>query len=316
MEGFNKIFCGSDAKNTGVCDCFFDPKLLTGGMLVPKSRVFTSTELFDANIQATLEAMVSTIRKDRGYPMQGWVAVTDSSEEPTNQTFGYGTIEPVKEGHYNLIFEFRKGGLNLSNALRSFNGLTGKYSLLLFESGNNLMGSAKKDANGAQGLAGIPLEVLYTFPWKVNTGAALASYRIQFNFLPQYINELVAFKKVDFSKFVLSELAGLETIQLSYLGGNGTTQVTVGASSDCGSEDLYDTFDDEFAQAAAWKAYDASGNAIVVSSAVKNTTKHGWDLTLASDPSSIGMAAPTVLAAPPINVKGYEADILVLGSGS
>lgn len=315
MEGLNKISCAADVKNTGICECFFDPKLLIGGILVPRKKVFTADELSDANIQATLEDLVAEDRKFRIFPMQGWVYITDGSEEPTIQTFGYGTKEPVKEGHYNWTFGFRNGGLNLSNALRSFNGLTNKYALILIENQNNLIGTTKKDVNGEDGLAGIPLEVLYTFPWKANTGSELASYRINFDFLPHHVNDLIAFKKVTTSSYVLSELVGLEDIHLSDLGGTGTTQ-QIGAETDCGSTNLYDLFADEFAHAAAWQAFDSDGGVIVVSNAVKNATLKCWTLTLASAPHTITMASPSVLATAPISVPGYESDTLTIGAGS
>lgn len=315
MEGLNKIFCGTDAKNTGICDCFFDPKLMVGAILVPRKKVFTATELADANIQATFDALVMEDSKLRVYPIQGFVAVADGSEDPTNQTFGYGTIEPVKEGHYNWVFQYRNGGVNLSNALRTFNGLTGKYAVLFIESQNHLLGTSKKDANGDNGLAGIPLEVLYTFPWKANDGSNLTSYRTQFNFLPNYINEAIAFKKVDSSQYMLTELAGLEDIHLELLDGSGV-ELTIGADTDCGSTNLYDLFEDEFAQTVAWKAYDSDGAAIAVTGAVKNATLKGWDLTFASAPAKVTMASPSVLAAAPINVPGYESDELIIGSGS
>jgi hypothetical protein len=288
---------------------------MIGAILVPRKKVFTKAELSDANIQATLEALVMEDRKLRIYPMQGFVAITDSSEEPTNQTFGYGTIEPVKEGHYNWIFGFRNGGINLSNSLRTFNGLTNKYAVIFIENQNHLLGTMKKDANGDNGLAGIPLEVLYTFPWKANDGTNLASYRIQFNFLPNYINEGIAFKKVAVSSYVLQELVGLEDIVLNHLDGEDTA-LTIGADTDCGSTNLYDLYADEFANEEAWEAFDEDGAEIAVNSATKNETLKGWDLVFASAPATVRMASPTVLAIAPVSVSGYESDTLTVNEGS
>jgi hypothetical protein len=315
MEGLNRIFCGTDAKNTGICDCFFDPKLMIGAILVPKNKVFTEAELLDDVIQDTLETLVMTTKKNRIYVIQGFVAITDSSEEPTNETFGYGTIEPVKEGHYNWIFNYRKGGVNLSNALRTFNGLTGKYSVIFIENQNHLLGTSKKDVNGNDGLAGIPLEVLYTFPWKANSGTNLAAYRTQFNFLPNYINEGIAFKKVSQTKYILQELVGLEDIKLTDAGGVGASQ-TITAVTDCGSTDLYDLFADEFANEEAWVGYDSAGALVATNTVVKNATKKGWDITFAGVVASVTMAAPSILAAAPVNVSGYESDEITIGSGS
>lgn len=316
MEGLNKIFCGAEAKNTGICDCFFDPKLMIGAILVPKKKVFTETELLDANIQATMEALVAEDRKLRIYPIQGFVAITDNSEEPTEQTFGYGTKEPVKEGHYNWLFGYRNGGVNLSNALRSFNGLTNKYAVIFIESQNHLLGTRKKDANGNDGLAGIPLESLYTYPWKANDGTNLASYRTKFDFLPGYINENIAFKRVATTSYMLAELVGLEDIKLEILSGEGSAIVTIGATSDCGSTDMYEQFADEFANEEAWVGKDSDGVVIATSSAVKDDDEGGWVVTFASAPATITMAKPSVLAVAPVSVSGYEADTIDNGSGS
>lgn len=314
----NKIYCGTDAKNTGICDCFLDPKLITGAILIPKSRVLTAAEVLA--IQATLEGLVETTKANRIYPIQGFVAITDNSEDPTNQTFGYGSLEPVREGSYNWIFQYRKGGVNLSNALRSFNGLTAKYSVIFIENQNILLGTKKDDATGATGMAGIPLEVLYNFPWKANDGSNLAQYRIQFGFRPEYINENIAFVKVATTEYLLSELVGLEDINLTIVEADDTADtVDVTATTDCGSNNLYDLFADEIAQATAWVVKKADGTAVTVTVA-KNTTTEGWTLAYTTaeveDGDTITLAAPTVLAAAPISVSGYEADTVTVAIGS
>lgn len=309
MEGFNKIFCGQDAKNTGICDCFFDPKLIVGAILVPRNKVFTQEELLDANVQATFEALIEETKKNRIFPVQGFVAITDNSEEPVEQTYGYGTIEPVRDGNYNWVFGFRKGGINLSNALRTYNGQTSKYAVIFIESQNHLLGTTRKDINGDNGLAGIPLEVLFTYPWKANDGSNLASYRIKFNFLPIYINENIAFKKVSVTSYVLQELVGLADIELGLLDGSGTA-LTIGAETDCGSTNLYDLYADEFANEEAWEAEDEDGASIAVTSAVKNDDLKGWDLVFASAPAVVRMAPPATLADAPVNVSGYESNEL------
>lgn len=314
MEGFNKIFCGQDAKNTGICDCFLDPKLIVGAILVPRDKVFTAEELADANIQETLEGLIEETKKNRILPIQGFVAITDSSEEPVNQTFGYGTIEPVRDGNYNWIFGFRKGGINLSNALRSYNGQTSKYSVIFIENQNTLLGTVRRDVNGDDGLAGIPLEVLYTFPWKANDGANLASYRTQFNFLPVYINENIAFKKVSVSSYVLQELVGLQDVTLSLLDGSGLT-LTLGADTDCGATNMYDLYEDELENEEAWVGYDEDGAVITPTSVTKDPDLKGWEIVWPTAPASISLAAPTVLSVAPVNISGYESNELTI-SGS
>lgn len=318
MNTINAIECGTNVKNTGVCDCFLDPKLISGAILIPKARVLTQAEV--NAIQATLEGLVEAPKASRIFPIQNFVAVTDSSEEPTNQTFGYGSIEPVREGNYNLIFQYRQGGVNLSNALRSFNGLTAKYAVLFIENQNILIGTKKADINGADGIAGIPLEVLYNFPWKVNDGTNLASYRIQFGFRPEWVNENIAFAKVATTDYMLSELVGIEDITLTIVATDEALDtVDITATTDCGSTNLYDLFDDELAQATAWIVKDAAGN-LITHTVAKNTATEGWTITYTTaeltEGDTIELAAPTVLAAAPINVSGYESNTVTVALGS
>lgn len=324
MEGINKIFCGTDVKNTGVCDCFFDPKLMTGGLLVPKDKVFTETELMDANIQATLEAAVQDAKNIRIFPLPTFNNITDSSEEDTVQTFGYGSTESVREGNYNWLLGFRKGGLNLSNAMRSFNGLTSKYRLILFESQNTMIGTSRKDVDGNNGLGGIPLEDLKTMKFKVNDGTNLSGYGIKVSFKPEYINELIAFKKVDINSYLLSELAGLESVVLKIEEvDEANDTVTLSASSDCGSTDLGTLFGEELEQVTAWIYKDADGVAKTVASVTftpgNDNVPGKWELDITegvADGDTITLAAPTVLAAAPINVTGYESNTVTVELGS
>lgn len=314
MAELNKIFCGSDVKNTGVCDCYLDPKLITGALLVPVGRVFTTAELADAQLAATFNTLISAPRATRGYPFNVFNGITDNQEDPTIFTSGYGEPEPVREGNYNWLFNFRKGGVNLSNALRSFNGLIGKYGVIFFDNTNLMIGTTKKDADGNDGIAGIPLTTLYTYPWKVADGTNPAQYRTQFAFRPEYINENIAFVKVDTSVLMLAELTGLESIKLTSVEFDGDT-ATITAETDCGSTDVYDLYADEFANEEAWVGVAADDGAALVPTAVaKNAGQKGWDLTFAEDVAAINLAAPTVLAASPVNVVGYEGEELEFGS--
>ncbi len=322
MEGINKIFCGSDVKNTGICECFFTPELLTGAILVPKGKVFTEDELKDAVIQATLETAVMAEQSLRIYPFQPFEAITDSSEAPTKQTFGYGTVKTVREGKYVWAFQFLNGGLNLSNALRTFNHLIGKYAVIFLESQNTFIGTSKKDVNNEWGIAGVPLSDLYTAPWKPSDGSNVTVYMIEFTMDPIYLNQRIAFKRVSFDSYLLAELAGLEDVKLSELEDvvEGSTEATIGAETDCGSTNFFDLFAAEIAQVTAWVVKKSDGTIVTVSGVVQNTVLKGWDITISGetfeDGDTIELADPEVLAAAPINVVGYESDVLTLDFGS
>ena len=320
-EGLNKIFCGSDVKNTGICECFFDPKLITGAIFVPKSKVFTSAELLDAAIATTLLNATLAAQAARIYPFQPFESVTDNTEDPTRQTFGYGTVKTVREGKYNWAFQFLNGGLNLSNALRTFNGLIGKYAVIFIESQNTLIGTSKKDVNDAWGLAGIPMSDIYTRPWRPSDGTNVTNYTTEFSFDPVYINEKIAFKKVSVDSYLLSELMGLEEVKLTLVDATeGGTTIEVSAETDCGSTNFFDLYDSEMAQAVAWAVADSAGNAKTISGVVANSGPKTWTITISGDTledgDTVQFAPPATLAAAPINVVGYESDVLTLDFGS
>lgn len=314
----NAIQCATSLKNTGICDCFFDPKLIIGEIKIPKSRVLTQAEVDD--IQATLEDLVQATRTNRIFPVQGFVAVTDGSEEPIFQTFGYGSQAPVREGKYIWTFQFVEGGVQKSNALRSFNGSSSKYASLFIDSDNTLIGTSKKDVNGEDGLAGVPQEggYPYTYPWKANDGTNVTSYRTQYVFQPTYINESIAFVKVPKTTYLLTELAGLQDVTLKIVDTNDTDdEVTIKAIGPCG-EDLYDDFADELEESTAWVG--SQGGVDIVHTVTKDDAAKGWviayttlDLTAGDEWS---LAAPTVLAAAPINVSGYESNTVEVPVGS
>lgn len=321
MEGLNKIFCGSDVKNTGICECFFDVALIDGAILVPKTKVFTETELSDANIQATLEAAGEAIKADRIFPFGPFEAITDNTEDPTRQTFGYGTVKTVREGKYNWLFQFINGGLNLSNALRSFNGLIGKYAVIFKESKNTLIGTSRKDVNGNWGLAGIPLADLYTRPWRPSDGSNVTNYGIEFSFDPVYINEKIAFKRVSIDSYLLSEFVGLEDIVLTLVEAvEGETTIEVSAATDCGSTDVYDLYADALATPSAWVLKNAAGEEQTISGVVANDDTKTWTITRSegtnADGDTLSLAAPAVLSQAPISVQGYESNTITLDFGS
>lgn len=321
MEGLNKIFCGSDVKNTGICECFFDPALITGAIFVPLKKVFTEAELADLLIQTTLETAGMAVKTDRIFPFGPFEAITDNTEDPTRQTFGYGTVKTVREGKYNWQFQYINGGLNLSNALRTYNGLTGKYGVIWIESKNTLIGTSKKDVNGNWGLAPIPMADIYARPWRPSDGTNVTNYTIEFSFDPVYINEKIAFKKVSIDSYLLSEFKGLEDIVLTLVEAvEGGTTIEVSAATDCGSTDVFDLYSAELAQAVAWSLKDSAGAEQTISGVVANADTKTWTITRSegtnADGDTLELAAPSVLSAAPINVVGYESNKLTLDFGS
>jgi hypothetical protein len=313
----NKLVCGDAVKNTGYCDCPIDPKLIGGAMLGPLKQVLTEDQLSDANIKETMDMLILEDRNARLYPYMVFNAITDNSEDPTIFTAGYGQPIPVREGLYNWIFGFQKGGVNLSNALRTFNHLTGKYGARFVDKDNNaLLGTVADDESGNTGMGPIPLETLYGYPWKPADGSNPAIYRQQFAFDPVYLNELIAFVKYDRKVINLMQLKGLETIELTLVEDNAPEYI-VSADSDCGGTNIYELYSEEFEQLTAWSGVAADDQEVLNPTAVvANDGDETWTLTFDRAVSSISLAAPNILAAAPINVVGYESDEIVIAEGS
>lgn len=316
MAILNATQCSTNLKNTGICDCPFDPKLIVGEIKIPKTRVLTLAELND--IQATLEGLVEDVKANRIYPVQGFVAVVDGSEEPTFQTFGYGSQVPVREGKYNWTFQFYQGGVQKSNALRSFNASS--YASIFFDSENTLIGTKKLDVNGEDGLAGVPQEggYPYTYPWKVNDGTNTTSYRSQYVFQPTYVNENIAFFQVPKTTYLLTELAGLQDVTLKIVETDDPNDdLTIKAYGPCG-EDLYDDFADELEETTAWLG--SQDGVVIAHTVTKDDAAKGWVIAYDTLDLTAGdtwtLAAPTVLAAAPITMPGYESNTVTVAVGS
>lgn len=311
MANINQIVCQATVKNTGICDCSFDPKNIVGFILVLKDKYFTETELADATIASTMSTAILAGKATRIYPVTGFVGFTDSSEDPVKQTFGFGAQETVREGKYIWTHDFRRGGVHLNNALRSFNGLHTKYNVMFIDASNVLIGTTKV-VSGAIAVAGIPLDEIYTKPWKANDGSNTTNYSVALTFDAVYINENIAFKKVETTALLLKELTGLLDVNLSQSAVASTT-VTVKLVTACG-EDLYDLYADDIADVTAFTvANKTTGAAITVTGVTKNATLKAWVIALDSDdtdlPASSGkyiVTAATPSGLNTLGVSGYE----------
>lgn len=296
MAVLDKIECTSLGENTGVGSCFLDPKNFIGAFISKKPFSFTATELLD--LKTTLQTRAQSATKStRIYPVHGFEAVEDGTEDKVIETLDYGGKAVVREGDYDLKFRFIQGGICLVKSLRSFNG-AGGYAM--FFDKDTLLGVREGDL-----LKAIPMQFIWTDPWKVATGSTSAMYNIQFSFKPTYMNEQLGFVKYDFA---MNEVQGLKTVILSVLDPENFPVLKIQIIDQCSGENLYDTYETEFETETLWVATDPSdGSAVVVASAVADDALSAWTITLTtpSDPVNITLAIASVLAA--AGVEGYEA---------
>ena len=309
MAELNKLNCSTDARNTGVGGCPLHFEATRGAFLVPANKVFTQTEL--AALQATLQAAILSAKGTRIYPIHKFEAITDNTEDPTFQTMASGRLVPIREGNYNWIFQYYDGGLCLSNKLRSFKNNTG-YAALFYDAEYKLFGTQKTASDNKPGMAGVPLEVLYPFPWKVNDFSNAPIYRIQFSFKPNYINEDIAYVDAGFN---LDELNGLQNITLTQSGASAAGVIKLIATVGCDGANIYDTYNGQLDVVGAWTAINTTtGAAIDIDTVVVDPAIKGFTITLDNAdtdyPASgtgqvtINLASPSALDA--LDVSGYE----------
>ena len=311
MSVLNITNCADDNKNTGFGTCTLDFGAIVGAFIMSRDLEFTEAQL--ADLRDTLDEASTDDKPNRIYPIHGFEAITDNTEDPTFQTMASGRAVFIKEGNYNWIFQFIDGGLCLSNKMRSFNN--GNWAALFYDQKGNLFGYKTQNGVGADVIKGVPLDTIYTFPWKANDFSNVTMYRTQFSFKPSYVNEQIGFVQADFN---LSEVKGVKDVGLTVTAPLTAGVVGVNANVSCGGDDLHATYSTELAVVGAWVAKNkATGALITVTSVVSNAT--GWTVTLdtvdvdyptAGGQLTLSLASASVLAG--LNVEGFEGIPLTL----
>lgn len=307
MSLLNSLNCIADAGNTGIGACSLDFKKITGAILTPKGYTIAAADLADsATLMAKLQAdTLATNKAARIYPISGFVNAEDNSSGLQKQTFGYGDEAPVRDGINNWTYQFVKGGLTLLKKLRLFNKSTA-YDFLFIDDENKILGTASADGTG---LKAIPSMYFWAHQWKANTGQAVAEYKLEFAFLPQYVNEYVASADAGFD--FSTNIIGLQDVTVT--GVVSAIAGTYGISAVAGGTNLGDLYDTELAAAAAFVATNfATGSAITITGVTYNSTTKVFAVALdVADPDypasgfvNINLASPSALAA--LGVNGFE----------
>ena len=294
-----QLKCSFNSKNSGYGSCIEEWKQIAGALIYDKPRTFTDDEIKE--LQETLaNDAINDSKSLRMYPVHNFVDITDNSEAPVIESFGYGPKAIVRDGDYDWTFPFTDGANCVQQAMRTHNG---KRYVLFYDKDNKILGYNK---NGF--MATIPLQFFYAQPWKAATGTTSAKYLLQFVFLAKYINESRAFVKVDFD---VSEITGLQDIDIvlnSFNENTGVANVTLQTS--CGAENLYDEFHAQLALTANFKAMDDDGNPITVSTVAGVAGNKTFNITLATgsfpDDGNITLYGAAVSVTTGNNVPGYE----------
>lgn len=304
MSILNTVVCSAAGGNTGIADCSLTLKNVIGGFLAPASFELTAEQLVSA--ETVLAALIAAVNNDnpalRIYPLPETVTFTDNSEDVVLQTFGFGAAVPVRDGKYNLTFQYTRGGNCINNALQKFN--SGNYRYIGFDAAGVLFGTKVGTS-----LKGIPLDYFYAAPFKFNDGAnvALFAYRISFN--PAYINSGLGFIPMNVAD--LLSINGLQNIVFTLVAARAAGVFRLRATTGCAGTDLYALYGAELADAANF-VVTRLGNAVTITSVAQDPNTSSFLFTLdATDPDYnvagpfvVNTAATSVLAGN--GVEGYE----------
>lgn len=309
----NTVSCVSGAINTNMGSCVFDPKNFVGAYLTPAGYVIPAAAFASpAALQTQLLAdRMNDNKALRIYPITDFFSFKDSSEKAVEQKFDYGQTQTVRDGIMDWQFDFRLGGLNLSNALRSYNGSA--WSFLFVDSKNQLVGTQAVDSTGANTIGSIPPIEFYQDPFTPNDGKKLSTYTSKFRFQPKFINELVAY--VTNANFdIMNTIKGLQDVVLTGVESAVAGTYNVFVTSRVGGINIGSLFSVALASASLWTANnDATGLAITITSVTWNAAGgfFALALTVTSPPYpavagkiDINLVGPTELNT--ALVPGYE----------
>lgn len=310
MATLNRVNCATNKKNTGFGSCPFDPDLIVGMILFGERKIFSKAEIADLE-QTLRDLTVADSKIGRAYPISNFVAATDNTEDETLQTTDYGAKKVVRDGDYDLTFQFFDGGLCLLKALTSHNGPT---PFLLYDKQNRIIGT---EENGL--LATIPPHFFYAKNWRLATGSTTANFSVRVSFASRYINQKLGFVEAGFD---LNELEGLQDLKLdvgSFDGVTGEAVVTV--ETDCGAVNVGEQYADVFeANPDLFTATNGeTGEQIAVESVDYNAGLKTFTVGLDTDDVNypedgtgikLNLASISVLEA--AGISGYEASEVVL----
>jgi len=313
MATLNQIICAQNLRNTGFGDCVLDWGRIVTAIRVPKNKVFTQAELDD--LQTTLAAArLAASKSNRIYPIHGFQAITDNSEETIYQTLGYGAQIPIRDGNYRWTFQYIDGAMCLTFALRTMN-FSGTTYWLLGDDKDRLFGYKKKISTGVYGMGGTPLLFHANKP-KAPDGTNAAAYTVFMDINPKFLIDNMAFVQADFA---LSDITGLQDVALKQTGTSSAGVFKIQALTGCDGSNLFDLYSTELAAAGLWVVTNATtGNAITITSVAADANAKAFTITLSSsDPDypatsgglvNVSLADPTTLDA--ADVSGFESNTI------
>lgn len=309
MAELNKVTCGGLLKgNTGVPQCYMDLAPINGIILTPIGYTLTKAEIA-STLLSKLQTSTLATRANRIYPVLNFVDIKDNTEQPSYQTLGFGRKVLLKEGKYSFEASYLDGGLCLSNQLRNFNYT--KWAAFLVDANGVLVGTKVGD-----NIMAIPLNLFYASPYGIATSSQAASYKLNIEIEPKYLNEEIGFVQTKGEFDIFDSVKGLLNLVIKTAVALTGGKVEIMVINSCGGDNIYDVYGTNLANITAWVAKNATTkNGITITAAVTVPANKTIELTLdtadtdypaVASKLTIELNTAAILAAAPILMVGYE----------
>lgn len=312
MGLLNDINCAAPGRgNTGWGSCVVDFGAITGVILIPKGTEIAYTDLAALKTALT-NGQYANLPAARYYPITGLIPNADNTEDVSIQTYPDGTKVITAEGKYDYTFTLPLGGkFCLQHRLRKHNSAS--EDVLLVVDRKYLLGT---EGSTSTSIKGITPTISYAQPVRFSQGTdAATNYLYRLSFEPTQVNDRPQI--VTFTDGFLAALNGLQDVALSKVS-RAVNVLTVKAKTSCGTVNMYDLYSTQLAVVAAWKASNAAGADLTITSVTADANNSAWILTIStSDPDYVAGAPITVQLAGPndlkgLNVIGFESDQLIV----
>lgn len=277
MKAVN-LSCAGSNSNTGIQTCSWTPSNITGAILLPAGKSYTTTDV--SVLWTTLQAdCANNTPSSRIYPIGAFKAIEDKSSDVQIESDGYGGKSFVRDGDYEWMFEY-KNGFCFYQKLRTFHTKNSSFDVMFIDEVNNVLWGTE-NADGE--LAGFGLELLIVPNIKINTGSNATKYYISFGLSdPTELND--SSYTVQFpNNQKLVKLAGLLDTNITAgttVGSTGLTVIT--ATSSCGAVDLAELYPSDILDFTIWQVWNRTTSSAVT---VNGATYTGGVFTLGTDPT-------------------------------
>jgi hypothetical protein len=300
-------FCQNKGGNTGVGACDLASSKMTpiGVIFVPKNASIPKST---TDVQSFLDGKFKEDNKaNRFYPIMGFGAITDSSEEAQVATMALGYSEKIRNGNaiyqFDIPFSFCK-----AKKVIQFDGWKGGLYLVL--STGMLMG--RKSTNGQSLLPFIPLQLDITNAQLLSLGTTdVRVVSIQTNLDDKLrLVEIADFIAIE--NFDKDAINGIMDVELSVVG-TASGSVDVSVKTKCDGVDLYDMYSTELSEAGAWKMTNATtGAPATITEIVMQAETKSFRVATAAGADTYKLSLAAISALETAGVEGYESDTITV----